>query len=1685
MKKILGILILMIPSFIFAQFSKTHYIPPLSGSDNQIIQNQYLYISSPSETPVNFRIQLIGGGFIESTVSRDNPYAYFAGFGLNTQLHISRLNTGIVFNNKGYIIEAEDQIYVAVRVIATPDGFQAGGLVSKGQASLGKEFRIGAFPNTGIPGITNNHSTFISILATENNTVVSFSDVKPGTTFIHNPGLGNTLPPVVLNRGETYAIATEGPNQANKDGLIGSLVSANKPIVVNCGSFGGTSGDNPNNLDLGFDQIVSVERVGTEYIFVRGKGLDVVEKPLIVAHENDTEVFINGSAVAAFTLNAGQYASINGNQYSALGNMYVQTSKPAFAYQGLGGTIQQPNQEMFFVPPLSCETPKIIDNIPFINLIGSVNYTGAINIVTETDAELSFIINEEEFTFDNLPVGTGLGPYEVTGNPNYETYTLNGLTGNISVFSTKSVYLSYYGSNNAATYGGYYSGFTFKPEVSFNNENEGVVSGCIPNVTLSVNSLSSFDIYQWYFNDVEIPNATASSYTPTEPGYYYVKGTISTCQTELVSDVFPVSSCTTDLDGDGANDNIDLDMDQDGLLNCTESYGNVPVDLSVLAGANLSVGNYTNSFVTEIEVFAENTAAPNPIIGSANGDFVLISSEGQTSNTAMKVIFDDAVSVKLSYVQSATTENLLTPNAEYILRVPVNKTITLLNPNDELLIDTDYDGVFENGITEYSSFEIRFRLNGTTPLAAGSASFSFNGYLIDFIEIVQQNLTDNSSRGSFNLIASCVPKDTDGDGVPDALDLDSDNDGIPDAVEAQSMTLILPSGQDDNNNGVDDAYDEGIIPFDFDNDGVPDYLDLDSDNDGIYDLHEAGSSGLDADNNGRLDGNNTAFGNNGLLDSLETNADNGALNYIIADSNDDEIANYRSLDSDGDGCFDVIEAGFIDGNNDGVLGDISPPTVSVDGKVENIGSGYLQPQPNYTIPAPIVINQQPEEIIVCEGEEVIISFESPNFDSVQWEQSTDGILWTPLVNGLQFTGVNNNVLNYTNALNSDNGTFLRFVLDRNGNTCGLISEVINLIVHPKPVLNATVNLEQCDDDTDGITLFNLRQAQNLISENHENETFDFYTSEIGAVNQDPNFLITNPTSFNTGTGVFWVRVTSSENCFQIVSFQISVAVTQIPATFLRSYYRCDDFVDAQNDDRDGVASFDFSQALLDILDILPTNETFDIQFYQSQIDALTETDVNGVSLAIPDITNHRNDLSPGFQAIWVRVESALSGDCYGIGPFIELTVETLPEIIDTSIILCDDDNDGFWDFDTSQINSDFINNQPNVNIAYYDVDGNFLFNNLPNPFTTDTAVFIVRLTNQNTQSTDGPCFREATLTFQVDFTPTIGTVADFIACDDDSDDSDGLFAFDVTNLHTTLIDGQTNIIIRYFDALGNPLSSPLPNPFVTNTQTVTVTIENENNSSCIATTDVQFFVRPKPRFFPDETLILCRSAQTEFITLQAALIVTPLDYTLEWYRNGALIPNQTGENINVNEDGVYTVKAINEYGCEETRTITVNYSEIAILESVIVLDLIANPSVTINVSGVGNYEYSIESATGPFQSENTFNNLTPGIYTAYIRDLNCGIREVIFSVLGIPNFFTPNGDGWNDTWQMIGTNPLFEKNAKIYIFDRYGKLITQISATGLGWDGTMNGENLPSTDYWYKIELEDGRVIKGHFSLIR
>jgi|GEM_PF-3089763 len=155
-----------------------------------------------------------------------------------------------------------------------------------------------------------------------------------------------------------------------------------------------------------------------------------------------------------------------------------------------------------------------------------------------------------------------------------------------------------------------------------------------------------------------------------------------------------------------------------------------------------------------------------------------------------------------------------------------------------------------------------------------------------------------------------------------------------------SRTITLPAGTYSYVVYMDDYlnFDEAKVQgpcVDTDGDGVPDYQDLDSDNDGIYDLVEAGHGKADADHDGKIDGALTGSGFNGLFDGVETSPDSNVLNYTIKDSDADGHIDAVELDSDNDGCNDVIEAGFIDSNGDGIPGH-APVIVDGNGVVTSL-----------------------------------------------------------------------------------------------------------------------------------------------------------------------------------------------------------------------------------------------------------------------------------------------------------------------------------------------------------------------------------------------------------------------------------------------------------------------------------------------------------------------------------------------------------------------------------------------------------------------------------------------------------------------------------------------------------------------------------------------------------------------------
>jgi gliding motility-associated-like protein len=139
-------------------------------------------------------------------------------------------------------------------------------------------------------------------------------------------------------------------------------------------------------------------------------------------------------------------------------------------------------------------------------------------------------------------------------------------------------------------------------------------------------------------------------------------------------------------------------------------------------------------------------------------------------------------------------------------------------------------------------------------------------------------------------------------------------------------------------------------------------------------------------------------------------------------------------------------------------------------------------------------------------------------------------------------------------------------------------------------------------------------------------------------------------------------------------------------------------------------------------------------------------------------------------------------------------------------------------------------------------------------------------------------------------------------------------------------------------------------------------------------------------------------------------------------------------------------------------------------------------SITAITSNSGSFEYSLDNET--FQEESTFNNLAPGVYTIYVQDkLGCGFFQKEVWLLYYPYFFTPNNDGYNDTWFVANSEN--EPELKIYIYDRYGKLIKYLDGQDKSWDGMYNGNQAVSSDYWFVVNRQDGRTHRGHFTLKR
>ncbi|RTL14233.1 MAG: T9SS type B sorting domain-containing protein [Flavobacteriaceae bacterium] len=314
----------------------------------------------------------------------------------------------------------------------------------------------------------------------------------------------------------------------------------------------------------------------------------------------------------------------------------------------------------------------------------------------------------------------------------------------------------------------------------------------------------------------------------------------------------------------------------------------------------------------------------------------------------------------------------------------------------------------------------------------------------------------------------------------------------------------------------------------------------------------------------------------------------------------------------------------------------------------------------------------------------------------------------------------------------------------------------------------------------------------------------------------------------------------------------------------------------------------------------------------------------------------------------------------------------------------------------------------------------------------------------------------------------------FTECDADTN-QDGKTVFDLDVIKNQLFTNlPTDYDISFFEIATS--TTALPTNYtntIPNNQTIYARIMNIQG--CYSDYPVNLVVNTFDTILADETIGLCENS---ILTLDAGSGFT----SYEWNTD----PPQFTQQITVNSGGSYEVTVTNSFNCSKTKTFTVEASGIATIEDIIINDFQENNSATIQISAssLGNYEFSLDDIN--YQDSNIFTNLLEGEYTVYVNDKKkCGVTKRTFYILDYPKYFTPNGDNYNDTWYIKNLRKRNLQNSTISIFDRYGKLIKQYNANTEAWDGTFNGSNLPSNDYWFTLELTNGKIIKGHFTLKR
>ncbi|WP_100803032.1 T9SS type B sorting domain-containing protein [Ulvibacter sp. MAR_2010_11] len=701
---------------------------------------------------------------------------------------------------------------------------------------------------------------------------------------------------------------------------------------------------------------------------------------------------------------------------------------------------------------------------------------------------------------------------------------------------------------------------------------------------------------------------------------------------------------------------------------------------------------------------------------------------------------------------------------------------------------------------------------------------------------------------------------------------------------------------------------------------------------------------------------------------------------------------------------------------------------------------------------------------------------------------------------------------YTNVSNPQS-IFIRVFDTATG--CYTVRE-FELQVVAGPLVSQAEDFTVCDDvglPNDGFTEFDLTLKDEEIIGIVLGVEVYYYVSQADA-DADENRIIPSSSYTNiSNPQTIFARVfdTNSQCVNTSINFELRVLNNPVVNT-PDPIELCDD-----NNPGDEIEVFDLTQREGQITG----NPALDITYFENYQDAFDN--VNAISEDISDpihVGAYPNTSNP--QIIYVRVTNlATVYECFEIVE-LELIVNGFADISASieDMIVCEINSDGIAIFDLTQKIDEILNGQDPLihQVSFYETPGDATAGLNPIGATTsyesDGSVsppgqeIYVGILNTQTgcyiaSGEDPVGSGEYSLTFHLQVlegAEAFPPAGPYVLCDEVAP-NDGFTEFDLSVLALEILAGQPYDVTFYETmelAEAGDVATALPTLYtnIVNPQIIYARVTNAD-TQCYATVSAILKVEQLPTVVLDETYRLCLDADGNPIAEEEGsasppTIDTGLDptlYTFAWTLNGSVLLGEVGPSLVALQSGGYTVTITeNANGCSQEFSTTVIESSPPLVYGAEVISgaFASSHVIEAMAEGLGTYVFQLDD--GPFQDDPIFTGVTAGVHTVTIKDVNgCGSVIVEVSIIDYPRLITPNFDGYHDTWNIIGIGN-GDPTAKIYIFDRFGKLLKQLSPLGPGWDGTYNGNPLPSSDYWFRVEYTEDDIqkeFKGHFTLKR